>query len=231
MKKSVKFHLTKKSDNKKTGQIPVSTSPQNTCPDNCPLKKKGCYANSGPLLLHWKKISCGERGVSWKDFLKQVESIPTGTFWRHNQAGDLVGMRDMIDQQKLTELVTANGDKKGFTYTHYPVEGKSMSIQQNREAIKEINHHSKFTINLSSEGLEQADRLANLQIGPVTVTIPANSIKNLRTPELRKVVVCPAATHDDITCEKCQMCANKKRTWVIGFPAHGAQKNKIEFGV
>jgi len=45
----MKFHIVEKSSNRKTGPIPVTTSPVETCPTSCPLKNNGCYAEGGPL--------------------------------------------------------------------------------------------------------------------------------------------------------------------------------------
>jgi hypothetical protein len=82
-------HLTLKSRNKKVGSIPVSTSSAATCPDACPLKSKGCYAASGPMSLHWHKVTDGKAGASWDTFTAQIAALPEGQAWRHNQAGDL----------------------------------------------------------------------------------------------------------------------------------------------
>ena len=57
-------HLVRKSRNGKTGPIPVSTTSGDTCPNACPLKGSGCYAKSGPLGMHWQKVSSGARGTA-----------------------------------------------------------------------------------------------------------------------------------------------------------------------
>ena len=44
--------FTLKSKNNKTGNIPVTISASKTCPDACPLKGAGCYADIGPLMIH-----------------------------------------------------------------------------------------------------------------------------------------------------------------------------------
>lgn len=69
------FHITKKSGNRKTGEIVATTSSQETCPDVCPLKKGGCYADGGPLNMHWCQITNGTRGVPFDEFLKELRSI------------------------------------------------------------------------------------------------------------------------------------------------------------
>jgi hypothetical protein len=229
----MKFHLTRKSTNKKTGKIPVSTSPRNTCPDNCPLKQGGCYAGGGPLLIHWRKISSGQRGVSWVEFLDQIRKLPDGQLWRHNQAGDLRSRSnhpELINQDRLKQLWVANRGKRGFTYTHHRVIGKDPVARSNRDIIAKANSGG-FTINLSADSLRQADELANLEIGPVTTTLSSLTTgKSLRTPGGRKVVVCPAARNDEKlhSCEVCGFCQKADRKFVIGFPAHGFQTKIVD---
>jgi hypothetical protein len=86
---SLLFHLSPVSGNAKTGPIAVSTSSRATCSPSCPFLGNGCYAESGPLLLHWRKVTEGLRGVSFDSFLLSLRSLESGRLFRHNQAGDL----------------------------------------------------------------------------------------------------------------------------------------------
>ena len=56
------YSLTRKSRNKKTGRIPVSTTSAETCPEACPFKGAGCYADGYPLKGRWDEVTRGERG-------------------------------------------------------------------------------------------------------------------------------------------------------------------------
>ena len=206
--------LTLKSRNAKTGPIPVSTTTSTTCPDACPLKRAGCYADGGPLRIQWDKVSRGETGHTWADFLSQVRALPQDILWRHNQAGDLPGIGDAIDGRAMYDLVVANTGKRGFTYTHKP-----MSNITNREAIAHANA-AGFTVNLSANNLEHADELADLGIAPVVTVLPSDQKDNTTTPKGRKVVVCPATIRDDVSCMTCGLCA-RLRDAIVGFPAHG----------
>jgi len=69
------YHITLKSSNKKTGPIAVVTSSHDTCPDVCPFKDGGCYANGGPLRLHWDKVSNGTRGISFSELLVKLREL------------------------------------------------------------------------------------------------------------------------------------------------------------
>ena len=218
----IRVNLTMVSRNSKTGPIPVSTTSRNSCPDICPFKASGCYANGGPLAIHWKRLDESNAGLSWNNFCEKVaKQIYKGQLWRMNQAGDLPPMQfsnDLIDVDKLYQLVMANKGKRGFTYTHY-----NPTIGSNAEVIAWANSQG-FTINLSGNDLTHADELADLNCGPVTVVLPMDQMSNTATPKGRKVVVCPAVTHDNVTCASCGLCAIAKRDAIIGFPAHGIGK-------
>ena len=212
-------HLTLKSRNAKTGPIPVSTTTAETCSPSCPFIAAGCYAKGGPLAIHWRKVTQGLAGMPWGEFVAQIAALPAGTLWRHNQAGDLPGMGDIIDTAALASLVSANRNKKGFTYTHKPTKTANVA------AIKDANANG-FTINLSGNNLAHADQLSDLNAGPVVVVLPADQTENTTTPAGRKVVVCPASIRDDVSCATCKLCAISKRKAIIGFPAHGAAKRR-----
>lgn len=222
----MRYHLTVKSSNKKTGPIPVSTSSQTTCPDTCPFNHRnsgGCYAEQGPLLLHWRKVTQGERGGTLEHFLSQIQQLPEGQLWRHNQAGDLPHTNGEINEDDMVELVTANKGKRGFTYTHHlPEKGK------NAELIQKANR-AGFTVNLSGDNLTHADELVDSDIAPVTVVLPhtVHGNEKLETPKGRRVVVCPATYREDISCATCQLCASAKADRpIVGFPAHGTAKKR-----
>ena len=234
----MQVQFTERSRNAKVGPMPVSTSSNETCPDACPLKRNGCYAEAGPLGMLWRSLSgataggtftTGGKGVakalSWEQFKAAIASLPEGTLWRHNQAGDLPGLNDAIDVEALRGLVVANQGKRGYTYTHKPVTGPHGAA--NVAAIRDANANG-FTVNLSADNLSEADELAQVNAGPVVVVLPAETQGNVKltTPQGRRVVVCPATYRDDVNCASCKLCAVSSRQSVVGFPAHGASKRK-----
>lgn len=216
------YHITRRSSNKKTGPIPVSISPRCTCPDSCPFNRNGCYADSGPLRLHWDATTRGERGVSFKDLCSEIAKLPAGQLWRHNQAGDLPGEGDKICSKDMAQLILANTGKRGFTYTHKP------PTHDNLYLVEAANKFG-FTVNLSANSLEHADELS-VHGQPVVTVLPSDHV-NLRsctTPQGRKVVVCPATRSDVINCSKCALCQKADRNFIIGFPAHGNSHRKVD---
>ena len=221
------FHISL-SSNAKTGKIYVSTTSGDTCPPACPFRHNnagGCYAGSGPLALHWRKVTSGERGGNLSAFTDQIRKIPEGSLWRHNQAGDLPGEGDVIDTHALAAIVEANKGRRGFTYTHKPLIGSGKQETANRDAIAAANRDG-FTVNLSGNSLAHADQLAALVVAPVVVVLPSDAAATSHTPEGRKVIVCPAQQKEGITCATCQLCQRGSRSVIIGFRAHGTSHKK-----
>jgi len=218
-------HLVAKSNNSKVGNIPVSTTSAATCPDVCPFNHAnagGCYANAGPLAMHWAKVTSGERGDTWQVFLGKITNLRDGQLWRHNQAGDLAGDGKRLDAKANIELAQANTGKRGWTYTHYDV----LRNKHNANVVEQMNGMG-FVVNLSGNNLAHADDLYDMGIAPVTTVLPSDQLTNTVTPKGRKVVVCPAVVKDDVSCKSCGLCA-RLRDAIIGFPAHGNGKKKAD---
>ena len=245
------FHMTLKSRNAKTGPLPVTTSTAATCPDACPLKKAGCYADAGPLGMFWKKVTEGKAGESFNALLDKVAALPETQLWRHNQSGDLVpdaNNGEAIDAASLQALTNANQGKRGFTYTHYDV----LNSMPNRKAVADANRKG-FTVNLSANNLDHADDLAQTYSGPVASVLPleyqrttekapqggkqwAESLPaykeriadlGLTTNAGNRIVICPATFSDDVSCATCKLC-QKQRSTIVAFPAHGTSKRKAD---
>ena len=211
-------HLSLKSTNVKTGPMPVSTTSRDSCPDSCSLKKNGCYADSGPLALHWDKVTSGERGMSWEMFCEAIDTLEIDSIWRHDQAGDLPHKNGNIDKPKMIQLVKSNKGKKGFTYTHHVPNKNNMGI------IEYCNKNG-FTVNLSAENLDHADKLANLNIGPVVTIIDTGMPVKMKTAQGRNVITCPATYRDNVSCFTCQLCQHQRES-IVAFPVHGTSKAK-----
>lgn len=204
--------------NAKTGLL-TSTSSSDTCPDTCPLKGKGCYARFGNLARVWKNVSNGTWETSLDDFLNRIRMLQSKMLWRFNQAGDLPGINLEIDNSILSQIVKANKGKRGFTYTHKPLTETNLAI------IRSANENG-FTINISKETLSEVDTIKEMGL-PVVVVLPNNTpidglIKTINTPKGNKVLICPQQINPEkVTCANCGLCANAKRSYAIGFVAHG----------
>jgi hypothetical protein len=180
--------------------------------------------------MYWKKINAGQYASTWAHLLEQVKALPDGQLWRHNQAGDLPGDNDCIDPVAMRDLVEANSGRKGFTYTHKPVEtdkANPVTALMNATLVAEANRNG-FTVNLSADNLSEADSLKALNIGPVVTVLPREAPAVSYTPAGHKVIVCPAQSRDDVSCKTCGLCAISSRDVIVGFLAHGVSAKKAE---
>ena len=225
------FQFVEKSENDKTGLIPVTSTARASCPPECPFYEDSCYAEAGYFTrLNWDKLDAGERGGSFQDLIDKIKNLDPGTLWRHNVAGDLPGWKNKIDRPMLDRLVKANTGRKGFTYTHKPV-WQHKEAQNNLRAIRSANKNG-FTVNLSANNIRQALFYRSKFNLPVTAVVPEDYPTKTQVHivgkgiEPIKAITCPATYNDNVNCKNCQLCQRADRDSIILFPAHGARKKK-----
>jgi len=146
-----------------------------------------------------------------------------------NQAGDLPGIGNRIDSVRMNQLANSNRGKRGFTYTHKPVvktEGVPDKVVQANFRTVKTAVKAGFTINLSGNNVEHADRLAKTGL-PVATVVPPGSPARFVTPAGNRVVVCPAQRSETITCDTCRLCSKPDRGLIIGFLPHGSGARKV----
>ena len=218
------YHLTAKSSNVKTGPIAVTTSSADTCPATCPFYNGGgCYAASGPLKLHWDKVTKGERGG---DFLHLQDSImaaklPAGSLLRHNQAGDLPHANGILNWPVIKNLYTIFSAAKlrAFTYTHH------VQTEYNLQVVRDCNAQG-FTVNLSCDSQTQAAMRHKEGFASVCVVPAADKRKSWELDGV-KFQTCPAQLRDGVNCASCQLCTKADRACVVAFRAHGTGARKV----
>jgi hypothetical protein len=208
----MKYHFIRTSANSKTGAIPVTYTERASCPPSCAHYRADCYAEDFYTRMAWDKVP--ERGGAVAALCASIAALPDGQLWRHNVAGDLPGDGENVDPVALGEIVRANIGRRGFTYTH----------KKSADAIDWAAHATRwgFTVNLSADDAGEADALAETGL-PVCAIVPSDTPEKSETPAGRTIIVCPAQTRDDVTCETCGLCARADRRVIIGFRAHGTR--------
>jgi len=209
----MKYHFIRSSGNSKTGKIPVTYSERATCPESCPHYRADCYAEDFYTRLAWDKVP--ERGGDLAALCQSIAALPAGQLWRHNVAGDLPGTGEAVDPVALGEIVAANRGRRGFTYTHK----KSADALHWAQCATDWG----FTVNLSADDAGDADALAAVSSLPLTCIVPIDTPEKTQTPDGQTIIVCPAQTRDDVTCETCGLCARADRRVIVGFRAHGSR--------
>lgn len=221
------YHLSPQTSNSKLGfGVAASTSDLKTCPNSCPLKgDKGCYASAGgPLAIHWRKVSSGERGTTWDKFVDQVECLPRGWKLRLFQAGDMPSKKagsEMIDDQAMLKLakVVKNRNLQCWGYSHKALNKTNVKI------IKDCAEMG-LVINASADNLKEADVFKAKGV-PTVVTVPSDFKSGTLTPKGNKVIICPQQTHGK-TCAECMLCHKANRSVLVGFRVHSVKKNMLD---
>ena len=227
-----------KSSNEKTGDIIQSYSARSTCPNRCPLKGHGCYADNYHTSRQWDRCenASDPRYVSnVKDLgLSLIEAIAprvkkgaTEVLFRHNVAGDIAQENsDLIDASRVNAIADAcsaagaimDVTVRGYTYTHCSIS------QQNAKVIHEALSKN-FIINYSCETVAEVKNANELGCDTVITSVnPEETIKNLKSEGIR-AVQCPAQTHEDVSCESCKLCSRHRNTTIV-FAVHGNGSKK-----
>jgi len=48
-----------------------------------------------------------------------------------------------------------------------------------------------------------------------------------KTPDGIPIVVCPAQTQEEMSCDVCKLCQVRDRKSIVGFKAHGTAKKRL----
>jgi len=200
----------------------VSTSSKLTCSPSCPFLNNGCYANSGPLNLHWLKVTNGERGDNFQTFLGKLKELPAGSAFRHNQAGDLPHNLGKISRTFVRKMVESTAHLRAYTYTHH-----NLQLGENLQLLRYANRNG-FTINVSCESEAQVDDAIAADL-PAVLVVPSDEKRTTwHTKGGNVTIVCPAQRSDTVTCADCMLCHKRGKKVAIAFLAHGTSKKKAE---
>ena len=221
MLSSLRFHLTPKRSNAKTGPVAVTTSSRATCSPTCPFFQNGCYADGGPLRFHWDKVSRGERGKPWRDHLADLAALPAGSQLRLNQAGDLPATDGKISRLYARALAAAVRHLKAWTYSHHKLTPSNLQI------LRFLNRQG-LTVNCSTETESAADAAVAAGLPAVLAVNSEESRAQWSTAAGNRVIVCPAQQRDGVTCSDCMLCHKRGRRVVVAFLAHGNGKRKAQ---
>lgn len=230
--------LIPESKNAKTGNIIQSYSHRSTCPNRCPLKGNGCYADNYHTSHQWDR--CEDKNdfryiANYRDLMLDLMSAAAAhakrgrkeVLFRHNVAGDVAYENsNIIDSSRVRSIADAcklvsdilNVKIRGYTYTHCEIS------LQNTTVIHEALDKG-FIINYSCETVSEVREANDLGCDAVITSVnPEETINELKKVGIRSVQ-CPAQTHDNVSCERCRLCS-RHRDIVIVFKIHGNGSNK-----
>ena len=238
---TMKMIFLKSSRNAKTGDIMQSYSSKSSCPNRCPFKGSGCYAEGIRTVKTWERADneTDKRFVSSQDELRldliggvieHIKEPEKELLFRHNIAGDLaISGTNTFNTHEFLEIANAiiranavcselGKVVKGFTYTHCELtEGDKYVINSMKGVM---------TVNASTDSVIDAYISKTRGFNTVLTSVnPKDDIRKLREAHGLNAVQCPAQTREGITCNSCRLCA-KDRDAIVIFGIHGAQKSK-----
>ena len=230
------FMPAKDTGNRKLGAVHNVYSPAANCPDDCPFKGNGCYADNPPLKWQWDKVQSGEskRSVSFDGLIGKLQRIPIGEPVRLNVAGDLPmlpgpllpGEKRKVGTVSLMRLAIATRFTRAWTYTHHDIWGDSSFRCQLQYLAK---HYEHFTVNVSTEDEGALDVCMTILGLPAVIAVPSTETRRRwETEGGNRVLICPAQTCSHVTCETCMLCHKRPDDLAIAFRAHGTFKKKAD---
>lgn len=202
-------HWIPRTKDKKTGEVLVSYSPIESCPDSCKLKEGGCYAwDLFYLKILSNRLTDGRtKPTLLKDALKKI--TVSAKIARHRVAGDIVGdvMETLQECKDIEEAGLIN-----IGYTHAWRDEESQPLKQFFRA--------------SCETVDEV--MEARQMGwATTLIVPEGTEKTVILPNDEKAFLCPAKVgvegEVDVTCNTCTLCKVNEKTLskTVMFEVHG----------
>jgi hypothetical protein len=213
------------------GSLGMSTTyvTQTTCPDACPLRHNGCYAEDGLVGIHARRLNRLQRTSPKTDLelarmeARQIDEL-TGT--RRLRAHVVGDCRTPEAAQTVGKALRRHQTKHGqraWTYTH--------SWRQLRigDWMGARVLASCETITDVREAHER--RYATALLIPRVLSRKAYTIGNGF-----RVVPCPAQFRQpngerQTTCDRCNICSDTRKNWtrrlVVGFQPDGRSESQV----
>ena len=207
-----KTHWISVTADKKTGAIPVSYSPKESCPDSCTLKEGGCYA-WGLFYLRILGAKIRDGKIEIKTLAQALkERRADARIVRHRVAGDIVGDVEGTVEECLQV------EREGLTNIGYTHNWKAEEAQPLKKWFR-----------ASCNSLEEVE-LARSMGWSVTFMVPEGTSKKVSLDSGEKAYMCPARVgvegKKDITCNTCTLCRVDSKTAdkAVMFEVHGTKE-------
>jgi hypothetical protein len=214
--------VSEKSENSKIGAVSATYAAQQTCPSTCPLKGSGCYAESGVIAFHTKRLnrSVEANSATLEELAEMEETGIRKLSGKYPLRLHVVG--DATTNKAATILGLAAGEhtakygKPVWSYTH---------------AWRSVSRSSWGNVSILASCETVSDtKLAMAKGYAAAVVVDAHQSDKAYTVDGVRLIPCPQQTGRAENCVKCGLCmkANvlKAAGSVIAFEVHGQQVKK-----
>jgi hypothetical protein len=214
--------VVQKSSNEKIGPVSTTYAPTTHCVD-CPLKNNGCYAETGMVGIHVKRLNAAARDShaspvrTAKQEARGIDGLKArGQALRIHTSGDCPTREAARIVADAAERFVKRGGGTPWSYTH-------AWRRVPRKAWRSVS------VLASVETLADAAR-ATRRGWAVARVVPQFSSDKAWLEGGIRWIPCPAQTRNNVTCSTCKLCLDDDKFRAIGagiaFEAHGSSKRK-----
>ena len=196
------------SKNSKTGLVSATYVSQKTCPDDCPFRNAGCYAEKGLMKLHTNRVNSSTKKsdtqksialeeASAIDSLKVVEERPL----RIHVVGDCKTAQSANIVSKSAIRYQNKGGGKAWSYTH---------------SWKNIPHKRWNGMSIFASVHNREDAIKAFKRG-YTPALCEKTFKSEKTwkenidGETYRFIPCPQQTGKSKNCVSCKLCFDSEK--------------------
>lgn len=212
------IQISPRAENRKTGPMPTTSRPLATCPSGCPFRPDmggGCYGTGARGFGIADKFA---RDLTEDQALKILQGARRDAkLLRDRVVGDVVTPDGKFDLAyvKAIARVARRAGLTPFGYTH----ATHLMTPRVARAVEK----SGYVLNSSCETEQDITNAVALGL-PTTVT--GDSWAEGEMVAGRRIVTCPAQTHEGVTCSSCGLCAKPDRACTVRFMVHGVAHKK-----
>lgn len=208
------------SQNRKLGYVSSTYASQVSCPESCPFRNAGCYAENGRMALHTRKLN--DSPVS--DYIEVAEAEAaairtlSGRFpLRLHVVGDCKTKEAAEIVSKAADEHRAKRGQPAWSYTH--------AHDVPREAWGNVS------ILRSCESAEQVEQAFEAGYAAAMVVPEFKKDSAYEVAPGLTGIPCPEMTGRAQSCEECGLCMRDDKLRasrrVILFAAHGNRKKTV----
>lgn len=200
-----------------------------SCPDACPLKGAGCYAEFDNVRTHWNRVEQGAAGLSAVDVARReaelIDDLPADRDLRLHEAGD-------SKTAAGTELIAAAADRY---VCRAGAKGLAVAVWGYTHAWRTVPRLAWGGVAMLASCETPADVALAARRGYAAAVVLPHPGRAAFAWGGYRAVPCPAQTTDGVTCVTCRLCFNTGRLraagLVIAFDPHGSGRNKAAAAV
>lgn len=215
------------SENRKTGPVGATYASQKTCPKSCPLRHKGCYAETGPMGMITKRLNDSAKGLSVRELAVAeadlIDRLPAFSPLRLHVVGDCA-------TDEAARIVAGAAER-------YMTRGTAADVWTYTHAWRDVERDSWGGVSVlaSCHGVAEAGEAMDRGY--------AASVIVDEFPDGGRPWVASDATGEEVTlvpckfqvdrtpCHACKVCFRDDRLHAtrtaVAFAAHGSRRGSV----